>query len=220
MNADKNPKLHPALPGGAPSPFPALTRDEINALPVLRYEGPVFVVKSQRQLGPAFATLEGEKVLGFDIEIRPSFRKGESYPPALLQLAGASSVFIFQLAKIGLPRRVRHLLSDPDIVKTGVALANDVRQLRMIHEFDPAGFVELATLSNLAGIASNGLRGLAATVLGHRISKKVRTSNWAQSVLSESQISYAATDAWAAREIYIHLLPFTQQTGRAPDKSQ
>lgn len=199
------------LPGQAmpltSSPFLNLTNDQINELPILQYDGPVFVIKAQRQIAAAIATLEGETILGFDIETRPSFRKGESYPPALLQIAGATSVFIFQLIKIGLPRRVSKLLANPHIVKAGVALNNDVRQLRSIRDFDPAGFVELATMSNEVGITSNGLRGLAAAVLGRRISKKARTSNWAQSDLSPSQIAYAAVDAWASREIYCRLLP-------------
>jgi len=37
--------------------------------------------------------------------------------------------------------------------------------------------------------------------LGFRIPKGKRTSNWAAKQLSPQQIEYAATDAWACREI-------------------
>jgi ribonuclease D len=39
--------------------------------------------------------------------------------------------------------------------------------------------------------------------LGFRIPKGNRTSNWAAPRLSPAQITYAATDAWACRELYL-----------------
>jgi ribonuclease D len=39
--------------------------------------------------------------------------------------------------------------------------------------------------------------------LGFRIPKGNRTSNWAAPRLSPAQINYAATDAWASRELYL-----------------
>ncbi|GAB4317720.1 MAG: hypothetical protein Kow0059_10910 [Candidatus Sumerlaeia bacterium] len=86
-----------------------------------------------------------------------------------------------------------------------MALKNDISQLQAMRRFNPAGFVELATLSSIKGFTSNGLRGLAAAVLGGRISKKARTTNWAQRELTPAQIAYAATDAWASREICLRL---------------
>ena len=44
---------------------------------------------------------------------------------------------------------------------------------------------------------------LAANFLGFRIPKGNRTSNWAARRLSPAQITYAATDAWACRELYL-----------------
>jgi len=42
-------------------------------------------------------------------------------------------------------------------------------------------------------------------VLGFRISKAQRLTNWDAAELTESQLLYAATDAWAALEIYSRL---------------
>ncbi len=39
--------------------------------------------------------------------------------------------------------------------------------------------------------------------LGFRIPKGTKTSNWAAPRLSPQQIAYAATDAWACRELYL-----------------
>ena len=39
--------------------------------------------------------------------------------------------------------------------------------------------------------------------MGIRITKGVKTSNWAAPNLTARQITYAATDAWACRELYL-----------------
>ena len=48
----------------------------------------------------------------------------------------------------------------------------------------------------------NGLRGLAALLLKHRISKSSQTSDWSRRKLSDTQITYAATDAWISLELF------------------
>ena len=53
------------------------------------------------------------------------------------------------------------------------------------------------------GFKKTGLRGLAAAILGVRVSKGAQRSNWAREDLTEAQVRYAATDAWVAREIYL-----------------
>ena len=47
------------------------------------------------------------------------------------------------------------------------------------------------------------MRNLAGIFLGFRIPKGTKTSNWAAPRLSQQQIAYAATDAWACRELYL-----------------
>ena len=47
------------------------------------------------------------------------------------------------------------------------------------------------------------MRNLVALFLGFRIPKGAKTTNWARTRLSEQQITYAATDAWACRELYL-----------------
>jgi ribonuclease D len=175
----------------------------INRLPVFRFEGPVSVVRDRAGLTEALRDLDEERLLGFDTETRPAFKKGERHAPALLQLAGAERVYVFQLSVMGLPDQLRALLSDEARIKAGVALAHDVRELRTIADFAPAGFVELEQLARRAGLKNFGLRGLAAALLGVRISKNARLSNWAAPRLSPDQVAYAATDAWISRELYL-----------------
>ena len=183
-----------------------ITKQEINALELHRYTGPVDVVTDDATLARAVRRLRREKVLGFDTETRPSFHKGQSYLPSLVQLCGAERVYIFQLVCLPSKRRLFNLLGDARIRKVGVAMDYDIRQLCEIHPFKPAGFVNLESLTDEFGIRNNGLRGLAAVVLGFRISKGEQRSNWSRTDLTKRQITYAATDAWASREIYLRLV--------------
>jgi len=183
----------------------AISRDEINLLPIFRYGGPIHLVRDARGAREAIAALGRERVLGFDTETRAAFRKGESYPPALVQLAGSAAVYLFQLQLLRDHRWFDLVLGDGGVVKAGVNVARDLEDLRGLRRFTPAGFVELAMMSDEAGIAMNGIRGMAAVVLGCRVSKGAQRTNWASPDLSPAQLVYAATDAWICRELYLKL---------------
>ena len=183
----------------------SISKEKINTLPIFKYGGRIHVIRHDAQVAAAVKELRREHVLGFDIETRPAFRKGESYPPALVQLAGASVVYVFQLLSLRDLKWFHEIFSNAGIVKAGVSLAHDIKKLRERQEFQAAGFVELSELSDRAGIQNNGLRGLAAILLGIRISKGAQRSNWSRPDLSREQIVYAATDAYICREIYLRL---------------
>ncbi|HIJ78250.1 MAG: 3'-5' exonuclease domain-containing protein 2 [Desulfobulbaceae bacterium] len=179
-----------------------MSKDEINLCPMAHWTGPVSVVRTKDELTAAMAKLAGHDLLGFDTETRPAYTKGESYPPSLLQLACESEVFIFQLKPLGLAQPLRQILADPAITKAGVSLTYDITELKKLAHFKAAGFVDLGDLAKKAGIMNHGLRGLAAVLLGFRIGKGARTSNWAKDELAPHQIQYAATDAWVGRRLY------------------
>ena len=180
-----------------------MTKEEINKLPMRQYEGPIHIIKTEEEVDRAIAQLQQEKVLGFDTETRPAFRKGEHYSPALLQLGGEKDVFLFHLKKTGLPQSILNILEDSNIIKAGVSIKYDISELRLISDFEPGGFIELADRAKEIGIQNMGLRGMTAAVLGFRISKGASTSNWENINLTNPQIKYAATDAWVGRELYL-----------------
>ena len=182
-----------------------MSREEINELPLRRWDGPIQVISEPRACEHAVRQLRTEPVLGFDTETRPAFKKGQSFPPALLQLATPEHVFLFQLGGLGLPEGLRDLLTDPAIIKTGVSLAYDLRELNAIAPFTGHGFVDLGHEAKQLGIHNHGLRGLCAVLLGFRISKSSQTSNWSKKQLTPAQTRYAATDAWAGRELYYRI---------------
>ena len=74
-----------------------LSADEINALPLFHYEGPVHLIRDLEAWEDALADLRGAEVLGFDTETRPTFRKGKTNDPSLVQLATANAVYLVAL---------------------------------------------------------------------------------------------------------------------------
>ena len=180
-----------------------LSKTEINSLPLRYYNGPIHIIQTAEQAKKACAILMKEKVLGFDTETRPAFNKGQSYLPSLLQMAGRKVVYLFQLSKCGLTDSIINLLSINDIIKSGVAINQDLIELQQISNFEPAGFIDLGDIARSKGLPHHGLRGLAAYLLNFRISKSGRTSNWSANQLTKKQIKYAATDAWLGRELYL-----------------
>jgi len=196
------------------SPFRSkITKDETNHLELNRYRGPITFVANDESLATALKALRREKVLGFDTESRPSFKKGQNFLPSLVQLCGEEAVYIFQLDKLSSPKRLFRLLEREDILKVGVATGFDVRQLNEITPFKARGFLDLEPLTDKCGIKNNGLRSLTAIVLGFRISKSEQRSNWGREQLTERQIQYAATDAWVSREIYLRLMEVLEKGG-------
>jgi ribonuclease D len=181
----------------------AISRGEINELPIRRYEGPVHLVGSPAELAQAMADILQENVLGLDTETRPSFRVGESYAPSLAQVATARAVYLFRLQRLDCSAAVAQFLSAQRIVKAGVGLADDLRQLRKTFPFTEKAVVDLSAAAKAQGLAKTGVRTLAAAFLGFRIPKGSKTSNWAAAHLTPQQIAYAAMDAWACRELYL-----------------
>lgn len=194
--------------------FTDIPKEAIDALPPLRYLGTVDLIEDADAALTAARELAREEVLGFDTETRPSFQRGQNYPVSLLQLAGANKVFLFRVLQFKIPNELLDVLENPAIVKAGVAIRDDIKGLQKLAPFNPAGFIELATLSDKAGIGHNGLRGIAATVLGGKMSKKAKLTNWQTKTLNPEQIVYAATDAWVGREIYLKLKNYQNTDGQ------
>ncbi len=194
----------------APKPVvalqPCLTKDEINLLPIQAWNGPIVLVQDDAALDAALKQLWKEPVLGFDTETRPTFTKGKTCLPALIQLSTADTAYLIQLTHLPFDDRVAELLASPRVLKVGVAIHDDMKALARIHDFTPAGVVDLAALARAKGIQAQGLRTLSANLLGFRISKSAQCSNWENRELSPQQVKYAATDAWVGRELYFHLI--------------
>jgi ribonuclease D len=189
-----------ALPGEF---LRTISREEMADLPIRRYEGEVRLVATQPDLERAMADIREESVVGFDTETRPAFRKGESHLPCLIQVATARAVYLFQLQRLDFSPVVAEFVAAPGIVKVGISVAHDLRQLKLVFPFEEASVLDAGRVAHRHGLRQTGLRNLAGIFLGFRIPKGNRTSNWAAPRLSAAQINYAATDAWVCRELFL-----------------
>lgn len=180
-----------------------ISREDMAKLPIRRYEGKVIVVATRQELEEAQADLRAETIVGLDTETRPAFRKGESHLPCLVQAATAHAAYLFQLRRTEVFPVLAGLLSDARIVKAGISLKDDLRALRQVFAFSEQNMLDLGTVARSAGLGQTGVRNLAGILLGFRIPKGTKTSNWAARELSHAQIAYAATDAWACRELFL-----------------
>lgn len=188
--------------------FPrSISKDEIKELPIKRFEGEIILIDKAEDAISAFEEISKEKIIGIDTETKPAFKKGVFHKTALIQVAITGKVFLFRLNKIGFPSALAKLLANPQIEKIGIAVIQDMKELRQqFMHFESQEVVDLNILCKNMGFENIGAKNLSAMVLGHNISKRQQTSNWETPQLSEAQIYYAATDAWICREIYLKLL--------------
>jgi len=180
-----------------------ISRDEVNELPIRRYEGPVRLIATPPDLQRAMQDIRQESVVGFDTETRPAFRPGESYLPSLVQFATAEAVYLLQVQQGDYSGAIREIFSSEKIVKAGVSVSDDLRSLKKLFEFEERAMVDLGKIAKRHGLKQTGVRNLAGIFLGTRIPKGAKTTNWAARRLTPQQIVYAATDAWACRELYL-----------------
>jgi len=202
----------------------SISKEDIKELPLKQFEGPVTVVEDPEKVRNIVEQLKQYKVIGFDTETKPSFKKGVSHKVALLQLSTEEEAFLFRLNLTGINGDLSDLLADSEILKVGVGIREDLRGLRELNYFTPGGFVELQDVAPDYGIDALSLKNLAGLLLGIRVSKRQRLSNWEAGQLTEGQILYAATDAWVALQIYNKLttmspVPEHKETKQSPEQS-
>ena len=179
-----------------------LSKNEINALPLIQYEGDIEILTSKDNIQAAINDLKNYDLIGFDTETKPTFVKGPLNPPSIMQLACDDKVYIFQFDNDEIFKQLSLILSNKNITKCGVSVDRDLIELMYLSPFDPISFVDLGNVARENEIPHHGLRGLVAMFLKHRISKGSQTSDWSRISLSDSQISYAATDAWVSLELF------------------
>ena len=179
-----------------------LSKNEINALPLIQYEGDIEILTSKDNIHAAINDLKNYDLIGFDTETKPTFVKGPLNPPSIMQLACDDKVYIFQFDNDEIFKQLSLILSNKNITKCGVSVDRDLIELMYLSPFDPISFVDLGNVARENEIPHHGLRGLVAMFLKHRISKGSQTSDWSKISLTDSQISYAATDAWVSLELF------------------
>jgi ribonuclease D len=182
-----------------------IDKEELKKLPLQAFTGTIHVIDSMAGLKKYLPVLKQEKVMGFDTETRPSFRKGQVNQISLVQLATPFHAFLLRISALNLPDKLIELFEDDSIIKVGAALHDDLIDLRRIRDFKAGGFLDLQKYVEAFGIENKGVAKLSGIVLGFRISKNQQLSNWDAGKLNKAQKEYAATDAWVCLKIYQEL---------------
>ena len=184
----------------------SITADELKTLQLGSFSGEIVVVDHSTHMGKMVELLQNERLLGFDTETKPSFKKGKKNKLAIIQLSTADVCFLIRINSQGVFPEVVNILTNPSITKVGISLRDDMAAIHTMLNFKPGGFIDLQQEVVKYGIEDKSLKKLAGLILGMRISKSQQTSNWEAEVLSDAQKLYAATDAWVCREMYLRLL--------------
>ena len=154
-----------------------ITAEELNLLPLKAFTGKVSVITDAEKLSKALKEMEKYDAVGFDTETRPSFKKGQSYNVALLQLALPHKVFLIRLHHTGVTDELAAFFENENIVKAGVAIRDDIKALQKNKRFQPQGFVELATLSKEKGLQVESVKKLTGLLLGGKL-LPLRRNSW------------------------------------------
>lgn len=183
------------------------TKDEIALLPEfgrLSLEH-ITLVNSGPQAVEARAALRDHAAWGFDTESKPTFFKDQaSDGPHIVQLATLQHAWVFQLSDPACRDLVAGLLAEAAHTKAGFGLGDDISRIVSKLGVEPACVLELNTVYRKLGYRKDiGVKGAVAVAFNQRFikSKKAATSNWAHPHLSESQLIYAANDAYAAARV-------------------
>jgi len=182
-----------------------ITKQEINELPLFKYEGKTIIAATESQIDKAIFEIEEHDIVGFDTETKPTFKKGQFNHVALIQIALQEKVYLLRINQVGITTTLARFLTNDNIKKIGIALDDDIIALKKRRKFVPGGFIDLNKIAPSLGIENIGARNLSALLLNNRISKNQQISNWENQMLTVSQIKYAATDAWVCLEMYNRL---------------
>ncbi|MCM1290427.1 MAG: 3'-5' exonuclease domain-containing protein 2 [Prevotella sp.] len=195
----------------------SISKEALATLPPATFCGEIRIVDKEEDVLPAIETLRNSKVVGFDTETRPSFKKGQIYLVSLMQLSTKNECFLFRLNKIGLHPLLLQYLRDSNCLKIGLSLHDDFHNLEKLNaDIEPKGFIDLQDYVKLWKIADTSLTKIHAILFGQRISKSQRLTNWEADSLTIHQQQYASLDAMACIRIY----EFLKNNNFNPEESQ
>lgn len=183
----------------------SIPKESVNRMRIVRYPGVIHLIETREDALDALAVINQFKVVGFDTETKPNFRKGTCNGVALIQISTGDVCYLFRVNKIGFIKELRDLFSNPDIQKIGLSIHDDFKMLGRLHQFEATALVDLQKMVKDYGIKDNALQRIYAILFSERISKAQRLSNWEAEVLSPAQMEYAAIDAWATLRIFNYL---------------
>lgn len=183
-----------------------ISKEEMDQLPRASFSGHIYIVNTPAEARAAVQHLAQQEVLGIDTESKPNFVPGKNSIVSLVQISTMEECYLFRLKHMGLPDELCALFENPNIIKIGLNLRDDLVGLRRLKPFAPVGFVELQKLAPAYGLRCASLQKMYAILHGKYMSKKQRMTNWEARELSPAQQEYAALDAQASLAIYLSFM--------------
>ncbi|ESQ56299.1 hypothetical protein EUTSA_v10025908mg [Eutrema salsugineum] len=217
------PKIRRQLPRSITSPtaykrFP-LSRCRAKNFPAMRFGGRILYSKTASEVDKRAMQLlkvletkrddSGTAIVGFDIEWRPSFRKGVlPGKVAVVQICVENNYCdVIHIIHSGIPQSLQQLIEDSTLVKVGIGIDGDSVKLFHDHGVSIKDVEDLSDLANkkIGGDSKKwGLASLTETLVCKELLKpnRIRLGNWEVQPLSKEQLQYAATDAYASWHLY------------------
>ena len=191
----------PVILGRHPDAVLRLPEPEIALQHALLEELPAGGVHLRRLTAEAAVTVNQQAVAEADLHDGDLIGIG----PHILQLATSERAWVFQLHDPECRAISAELLALGGIAKAGFGLGDDRKRIIQKLGVQPQGILELNTVFRERGYRKDmGVKGAVAVLFKQRFvkSKKAATSNWANAQLTESQLVYAANDAYAAIRVF------------------
>ncbi|TDH68925.1 hypothetical protein CCR75_003736 [Bremia lactucae] len=187
------------------------TLGDYDKLPTTRFDGLVTIIHSAQEEEEHTEYLRAQKVVGVDTEARPDFRplKGaKANPVCLIQVSTLERAFLYRLKRgKPLPSMLHELFADVGVLKVGHSLSDDFRLLKssnLVHSVNST--VDTLYITHKLGCMRPGLKTSCQVFLGGSLDKTMQVSDWEAPVLSNAQIRYAATDAWAPLRVLLAMI--------------
>ena len=179
-----------------------VSKQEVKSFPLINFNGKIHLVDNLKNMNKYCSLISKSSIIGFDTETKPSFQKGISHDVSLIQIAVNNDVYLFRINKIGFDNQLASIFTDPKILKVGIDINNDLIGLKKIYSFKEENFLDLNQLALKNGFRSIGAVKLSIMLLGCRISKQQRLTDWSSNILTNKQKEYAAIDAWICPKIF------------------
>ncbi|KFK36276.1 hypothetical protein AALP_AA4G101500 [Arabis alpina] len=218
----QTPQIRRQLPRSITSPTHRFQlsrcKEKSRNFPAMRFGGRILYSKTANEVDKRATQLlkvletkrndSGKAIVGFDIEWRPSFRKG-AVPGkvALVQICVDNNYCdVMHIFHSGIPQSLQHLIEDSTLVKVGCGIDGD--SVKIFHDHG-VSIKDVEDLSDLAkkkigGVKKWGLASLTETLVCKELLKpnRIRLGNWEVRPLSREQLQYAATDAYVSWHLY------------------
>ena len=124
-----------------------VSKDDVKNYSIEKFTGKISVIDNKKDISAASRFLKKQRIIGFDTESKPTFKKGVTSTVSLIQFSTENEAFLFRINKIGFDKSLIDLISDENIKKIGIAIGDDIKDLQKIKKFESKNIVDLNQLA-------------------------------------------------------------------------